>query len=208
MRQSGLVCLLIVFLSLPVSAAEFGDIELSLYALGSWPPDRQISNQGTTAEASLKHSFGGGIRAGLFPELTKRILGLEIDSFGHGGAFSFPNQTNGQNNGTGRSNLLIFNTMFNFILRYPGETVRPYVGIGIGWTHGTLLNPNIAGRNDQDFDSAWAFGRQYLGGLQVMVTPKVFLFSEYRYFSANYHWESLSLNYRTHYGLIGAGLRF
>lgn len=190
------------------SAAELGDIELSAYASGSWPRDKDIFNQGTTVAASVQHGFGAGLKAGIFPEALRRIVGLEIDSSAHGGALSFPNFANGQNQGRGRSNLLILNTMFNLMLRYPGETVRPYVGFGVGWSHGTLLNPNIGGRSDEDFDSARALGYQAIGGLQYSISPKVFVFGEYRYFSSNYHWDGLALDFRTHYGLIGAGLRF
>ncbi len=189
-------------------AAEFGDVELSAYALGSWPRDLAIFNQETTVPASIRDGFGAGLKVGLFPAALRRMVGLEIDSNAHGGTLSFPNVANGQNNGAGRSNLLILNTTFNLILRYPGETVRPYVGIGIGWSHGTLLNPNIAGRDDKDFDQARALGLQFLGGAQVLLSPKIFLFGEYRYFSANYHWEGLAIDFRTHYGLVGAGLRF
>jgi opacity protein-like surface antigen len=189
-------------------ATEFGDVELSGYALGSWPRDLAIFNQETTVPASIQDGFGAGLKVGLFPAALRRMVGLELDSNMHGGAISFPNVANGQNNGSGRSDLLILNTTFNLILRYPGETVRPYVGIGIGWSHGTLLNPNIAGRDDKDFDSARALGHQFLGGTQVLLSPKIFLFGEYRYFSANYHWEGLAMDFRTHYGLVGVGLRF
>ncbi len=207
-----IVCLigLFVHLGTPLNglAAEFGDIHLGFYALGSWPRDNGIFNQGTTTEASLKQGFGAGLKVGLFPRFTNRMLGIELDSYGHGGALSFPNTANGQNNGTGRSNLLVLNTMFNLVLRCPGETVSPYVGIGGGWSHGTLLNPNIIGRADKDFETARAFGHQFLGGVQILVTPKVFVFGEYRYFSANYHWDGLAVDFRTHYGLVGAGLHF
>jgi opacity protein-like surface antigen len=189
-------------------AAEFGDVELSAYALGSWPRDLEIFNQETTVPASIRDGFGAGLKVGLFPAALRRMVGFEIDSNAHGGTLSFPNVANGQNNGAGRSNLLILNTTFNLILRYPGEAIRPYLGMGIGWSHGTLLNPNIAGRDDKDFDQARALGHQFLGGTQVLLSPKIFLFGEYRYFSANYHWEGLAIDFRTHYGLIGAGLRF
>jgi opacity protein-like surface antigen len=203
---AGLFALLMV--QPPGLAAEFGDIELALYALGTWPRDNGIFNQGETADVSIKQGIGAGVRVGLFPAFTGRMLGFEIDSFGHGGALSFPNTPNGQNHGTGRSDLLILNTMFNLVLRYPGETISPYVGAGAGWSHGTLLNPNIVGRADQDFETARAFGHQFLGGLHVMVTRRVFVFGEYRYFSANYHWDGLALDFRVHYGLAGVGLRF
>jgi opacity protein-like surface antigen len=183
-------------------------VELSVYALGSWPRDLEIFNQETTVPVSIRNGFGVGLKVGLFPVVLRRVVGLEIDSNAHGGAISFPNIANGQNNGTGRSDLLVLNTTFNLILRYPSETVRPYVGIGIGWSHGTLLNPNIAGRDDKDFDQARALGHQFLGGVQMLLSPKIFLFAEYRYFSSNYHWEGLAIDFRTHYGLLGMGLWF
>ncbi len=200
-------------------ATEFGDVELSIYAVGASPRDVDIFNQGTIVPASIQDGFGAGLKAGLFPAALKRMVGLEIDSNMHGAALSFPNVANGQNNETGRSDLLIINTTFNLILRYPGERFRPYIGGGIGWSHGTLLNPNIAGRDDKDFDSARAFTHQFLGGMQVVLSPHVrlfntqqtvaiFLFGEYRYLSSNYHWEKLAIDFRTHYGLLGAGLRF
>lgn len=189
-------------------AAEFGDVELGAYALGSWPRDEDIFNQGTTVPASIQQGFGAGLKVGLFPAALHRIVGLEIDSNAHGGTLSFPNVANGQNNGSGRSDLLVLNTTFNLILRYPGESLRPYVGIGLGWSHGTLLNPNITGRDDKDFDQARTLGHQFLGGTQILVSSKVFLFWEYRYFSSNYHWEGLAMDFRNHYGLLGVGLRF
>ena len=210
MRWVFLLCVLLCCLCVIEIArsAEFGDVELSAYALGSWTRDQDIFNQGTTVTASISEGFGAGLKVGLFPSALRRIVGLELDSNMHGAALSFPNVANGRNNETGRSDLLIINTTFNFILRYPGERIRPYIGAGIGWSHGTLLNPNIAGRDDNDFDSARAFTHQFLGGAQILLSPKVLLFGEYRYLSSNYHWEGLAIDFRTHCGLVGAGLRF
>ncbi len=210
MRWVFLLCVLLCCLCViqVARSAEFGDVELSAYALGSWPRNQDIFNQGTTVTASISEGFGAGLKVGLFPSALRRIVGLELDSNMHGAALSFPNVANGRNNETGRSDLLIINTTFNFILRYPGERIRPYIGAGIGWSHGTLLNPNIAGRDDNDFDSARAFTHQFLGGAQILLSPKVLLFGEYRYLSSNYHWEGLAIDFRTHYGLVGAGLRF
>jgi opacity protein-like surface antigen len=189
-------------------AAEFGDVELGLYALGSWPQDEAVFNQGTTVRASVQQGFGAGFRVGLFPAALHRTVGLEMDSNVHNGALSFPNVANGQTNESGRSDLLVFKTMLNVILRYPGESVRPYVGVGLGWATGVLLNPNIAGRNDRDFDHTRALGHQFLGGTQILLNPKVFMFLEYRYFSANFHWKSLAVDFRDHNALLGVGLRF
>ncbi len=49
---------------------------------------------------------------------------------------------------------------------------------------------------------------QFFGGVQGNVTEKVFLFSEYKYFSADYHWKQLALDFRSQYVLFGIGLRF
>jgi opacity protein-like surface antigen len=199
--------------------AEFGDIELSGYALGTLPGNHDLFNQGTTVSASVQQGFGAGFKIGVFPSVLNRIAGFEMDSNIHGTDLTFPNIANGRNHETGRSDLLMINTTFNVILRYPGERIRPYIGGGIGWSHATLLNPNIAGRDDKDFDSARAFTHQFLGGAQVLLTPHLslfnaqrditfFLFGEYRYLSSNYHWEGLAVDFRTHYGLLGVGLRF
>jgi opacity protein-like surface antigen len=206
MPKVGPVCLLVCCLlaSSPARAAEFGDIDLGVYALGSWPLDRQIFNQGTTVDASIKHGYGAGIKIALFPRALYRMLGMELESNGHSGALSFPNGSNG----TARSNMIILNSMVNLIARYPGELVRPYIGVGAGWSSSALVDPNIAGRSDKDFDSAHALAYQYIGGLQFLLTPKLFVFSEYRYFSANYHWDGLAVDFRSHYGLAGVGLRF
>lgn len=199
--------------------AEFGDIELSGYALGMLPGNQDLFNQGTIVSTSVHQGLGTGFKIGVFPAALSRIVGLEMDSNIHGTALSFPNIANGRHHETGRSDMFMINTTFNVILRYPGERIRPYIGGGIGWSHATLLNPNIAGRDDKDFDSARAFTHQFLGGTQVVLTPHlhlfnaqqniaIFLFGEYRYLSSNYHWEGLAVDFRTHYGLLGVGLRF
>jgi len=205
-----LMGLLFVSLCLPplALAANIGDVEVSAYVLGSWPRDHEIFNQGTMAAALIESGIGAGLKIGLFPDAMNRVVGLEIDSHGHSGEISFPNTTNGRWNGIGRSDLIILSTMVNLVLRYPSKTFQPYIGAGCGWSHAVLLDPDIAGRSSRDLDEAVTFGYQALGGLQMMVSSKVFLFSEYRYFSAAYHWKQLAVDWHTHYGLIGVGLRF
>ncbi len=188
--------------------AELGSIELSAYALGSWPRDQDNSNQGAMATSSFEQGFGAGLKAGLFPSVLHGIIGVALDSNIHSGALALSRTMNGQSNEAGSSDWLVTNTTANLILRYPSETIRPYIGIGVGWSTGTLLNPNIAGRNDKDFDSAYALVHQFLGGVQMFLNLKVFLFSEYRYVSSTFHWDRLAVEFRTHYGLVGAGFRF
>ena len=52
---------------------------------------------------------------------------------------------------------------------------------------------------------------QYLAGLRALVTERVFLFGEYKYFASRYHWSGSlepSLNLRTHIIAVGVGLAF
>jgi opacity protein-like surface antigen len=192
----------------PAAGAEFGDIELGFYALGSWPVDKPIFNQGVVQDASVGNGYGAGLKVSVFPNWTRRIAGIEIDSSGHSGSFSSSGPGTAAQAGASRSDLLIFNTMINLLIRYPGKRIQPYVGVGGGWSDGILLNPNIVGRTDHDFETAWALGYQFLAGTKINISSGVFLFGEYRYFSANYHWEGLALDFRTHYGVAGFGLRF
>ena len=87
---AALVLCLLAALRSQAFGAEFGDIELGFYGLGSWPVDKPIFNQGNVEQASVENGFGGGVKVSVFPNFTRRIVGMEIDSSGHGGAFSFP----------------------------------------------------------------------------------------------------------------------
>ena len=106
------------------------------------------------------------------------------------------------------TNLWVFSSMVNLTLRYPGKAFVPYIGVGGGYSSGVLTHANIPGRSDRDFEGSWTFGYQFFGGLQGNLTEKVYLFSEYKYFSADYHWEQLALDFRSQYALFGIGLRF
>jgi opacity protein-like surface antigen len=98
--------------------------------------------------------------------------------------------------------------MVNLTFRYPGKTFVPYIGVGGGYSSGVLSHADIPGRTDRDFEGSWAFSHQVFGGVQGNLTEKVFLFSEYKYFSANYHWKQLALDFRSQSVLFGIGLRF
>jgi opacity protein-like surface antigen len=182
---------------------------VSFNVLGSFPSNREVSFQGgATTGTEVGNGAGAGLKAGVFPELFGRVVGIELESSGHGSSISFP-ITTGFGAGTlAQTNLWVFNSMVNLIVRYPGNTLIPYVGIGGGISDGMLTSANIPGRNDTDFEGSWTFGYQFLGGVQGNLTEKLFLFSEYKYFSANYHWTQLSLDFRSHYVLGGIGLRF
>lgn len=189
-----------------VAAAETADVDVGLYALGAFPSDRGLFAQGgNPSDSKIFNGAGAGIKASVFPHGLGNIVGIGLESFGHGSEVTFSSPVNA---GFGAStNLWVFSTMVNLTLRYPGNMLVPYIGVGGGYSSGVLSHGDIPGRSDRDFEGSWAFGSQFFGGLQGNLTEKVFLFSEYKYFSANYHWEQLALDFRSHYALFGIGLR-
>jgi len=190
-----------------VSGAETADVHIGLYILGALPSDRGLFAQGSNpSDTSISNGVGAGIKAAVFPRCFGNLIGLELESYGHGSAVSFSSSMSAGSPAS--TNLWVLNSMVNLILRYPGKALVPYIGVGGGLSDGVLTHANIPGRSDQDFEGSWTFGYQFLGGAQGNLTEKVFLFSEYKYFSANYHWTQLALDFRSQYVLFGIGLRF
>ena len=190
-----------------VAAAETADIDVGLYALGAFPSDRGLFAQGgNPSDIKISNGAGAGIKIAVFPHYLGNIVGIGLESSGHGSEISFSSPVNAGS--AVSTNLWVFSSMVNLTLRYPGKAFVPYIGVGGGYSSGVLTHGDIAGRSDRDFEGSWAFGSQFFGGLQGNLTEKVFLFSEYKYFSANYHWKELALDFRSHYALLGIGLRF
>jgi opacity protein-like surface antigen len=188
-------------------AAETVDVDLGLYALGAFPSDQGLFAQGgTPSDTRVSNGGGAGLKVAVFPHSWGNVIGVGLESFGHGSEIAFSSSVN--TGSTASTNLWVFNSMANLILRYPGNTLVPYIGVGGGLSDGMLTDGNIPGRSDRDFEGSWTFGYQFLGGIEGNVTEKVFLFSEYKYFSADYHWKQLALDFRSQYVLFGVGLRF
>lgn len=190
-----------------VAAAETADVDVGLYALGAFPSDQSLFSQGgNPSDSRITNGAGAGIKAVVFPHYLGNIIGIGLESFGHGSEITFSSSAHAGS--LARTNLWVFNTMVNLTLRYPGKAFVPYIGVGGGYSSGVLTHANIPGRSDRDFEGSWTFGYQFFGGLQGNLTEKVFLFSEYKYFSADYHWKELALDFHSQYALFGIGLRF
>ena len=190
-----------------VVAAETADVDIGLYSLGAFPSDQGLFVQGgNPSDTRITNGVGAGIKVAVFPHYSRNIIGIGLESFGHGSEIAFSSSASAGS--TASTNLWVFNSMANLILRYPGNVIVPYIGVGGGLSNGVLTHANIPGRSDRDFEGSWAFGSQFFGGVQGNLTEGVFLFSEYKYFSANYHWKQLALDFRSQYVLFGIGLRF
>jgi opacity protein-like surface antigen len=189
-----------------IAAAETADIDVGLYVLGAFPSDQGLFAQGgNPSDTRITNGVGAGFKAAVFPHSLGNIVGVGLESFGHGSEITFSSARAGS---TASTNLWVFNSTVNLTLRYPGKAFVPYIGAGGGYSSGVLTHANIPGRSDRDFEGSWTLSYQFFGGLQGNLTEKVFLFSEYKYLSADYHWKELALDFRSQYALFGIGLRF
>lgn len=203
--------ILVLSLAFPHSlpAAEKEDIYLSLYVLGSLVQDKNVLLQGTEVlGTTIQSGIGAGVKAGIFPEFTRRMLGIELEYFGHGASVAFPVLGSPGTIQSANSNLIVLASMVNLFLRYPGAVLQPYGGVGLGYSSGVLHGTDIPGRADKDLETTPSFAYQFVAGLQGNVNERLFLFSEYKYFVANYHWSTLSLDFRAQYVVGGMGIRF
>lgn len=98
----------------------------------------------------------------------------------------------------------------NFIARYPGRTVQPYVGVGIGAAI-AHLGETATVRSDTDVAAAW----NVLAGLRAFITPRIAVFGEYKYTGATFKFDGafgpdggFSGNYRAQHILGGLSYHF
>lgn len=98
----------------------------------------------------------------------------------------------------------------NFIARYPGRTVQPYIGVGIGAAI-AHLGETATVRSDSDVAAAW----NVLAGLRAFITPNIAVFGEYKYTGATFTFDGafgpaggFSGNYRAQHILGGLSYHF
>ncbi len=204
-----LICLML--LSAPSKGYALENIEIYLagYGMATQPLNQGLSFKGNGVTDERIHGHPGlGVKVGLFPSSFKGYLGVELESFGQNNSLRFPIEENGAETGKGKSGLVTYSSMVNVILRYPGPYARPYVGIGGGLSNGILHHSDIPGRRDRNMETSLAPGYQFFGGIQLVVAPNWFVFGEYKYSAANYHWNQLSVNFRSEYFIGGIGYIF
>lgn len=188
-------------------AADTADVYLSLSLVTGLPDNRGLNIGGQDArKVTLHDSLGAGLKIGIFPQFTHRVVGIELEYFGATGRLSA--LTAGSNGGAATSGLTVTNSMTNLVVRKPGGAFHPYVGFGIGYSSGILHGADFPGRSNKDFDSTAAFAYQVIAGLQYHVSGRTFLFSEYKRLTTNFHWSDASLDYHAQYVLAGIGWSF
>ena len=169
------------------------DVFLSGHLSGLFPQNEDLSVGGTRIpDTRVRGTIGAGIKFDVYPWFTKKILGAEIETFGLGGSVKAPRTTSGSGTTQAQGSLISISTMYNLMVRYPGETIQPYLGVGGGTSTGILHHVNITSGNVglTDTSGDFAFAYQFLGGVRMFVTNKLFLFGEYKYFVTKYGWDS------------------
>jgi opacity protein-like surface antigen len=114
---------------------------------------------------------------------------------------------------SGRGTFFASTTMVSLLIQYPGTVLKPYAGVGIGWSSSYLFDAQLMKGATTQTGTAWdtSAAYQYLAGLRAQVSERVFLFGEYKYFASRFHWGGSlepSLDFRTHIVALGIGLSF
>jgi opacity protein-like surface antigen len=189
------------------------EIYAAIYALGSLAKNRNVNVGGDELSTTVHNGGGGGFKAGVFPAFAGYIVGIQAESFGLGHSITAPASTGSSGMQSGKGTLLAWTTMVSIVVQYPGERLKPYAGIGAGWSSSYLVDAQFTkgpvSQTGTLTDTSVAF--QYLAGLRAHLTDSLFVFGEYKYFASRYHWSGSlepSLDLRTHIIAVGVGLAF
>jgi hypothetical protein len=186
----------------------------AVYLLGSLAKNRNMNVGGEEfPSTTVRNGAGGGFRAGIFPSFTGYVVGIQAESFGLGHEVSAPASIGSTGTQSGHGTLLAWTTMVSLLVQYPGTLVKPYAGVGAGWSSSFLVDTHIAKGTMAQAGTArdTSLAVQYFAGLRLPVGERLFVFGEYKYFATHYHWGGSlepSLDLRTHIVAVGVGLSF
>jgi opacity protein-like surface antigen len=188
-----------------VWAAESADVYVNVFLTGGFPDIHGMTLAGQeVSRVNASNQVGGGLRVGIFPQVTERVLGVELEYFGTTGKLSAVNGSGAK----GSADLTTLNSMINFVVRKPSGAVRPYGGVGIGYSSGILYRADFPGRANREVDSTPGFAYQFIGGLHWDVSTRTFLFAEYKHFETAFQWKGVALDYRANCAVGGIGWNF
>lgn len=98
----------------------------------------------------------------------------------------------------------------NFIARYPGRTLQPYGGVGVGAAI-AHIGDTATVRSDTDSAVVW----NVLAGLRAFLTPQIAIFGEYKYMGSTFTFDQafgdlggFRGNYRAQHILGGLSFHF
>ena len=149
----------------------------------------------------LKNSLAYGGKVGAYP--FHGSLGFELDVF-----HSTPHVKNLDD--IPGIHLAVTNIGANILLRYPGVTFQPYLGGGPG-----ILMARLSRSATTEQDTQVSIGFNFLTGIRAFVTPKVALFTEYKYTDAKFGFNGafgsiggFDSTYKAHQLFVGVSYHF
>lgn len=169
-------------------------------------PLRNVRGTGTLAgldapNFNLKTSPAYGGKLGFFPQ--HGIFGFELDV-----SHSTPHVKNLDD--VPGIHLSVTNIGANVVLRYPGVTWQPYIGGGPA-----VLVAHLGRSTTTENDTQVSFGGNVLVGIRAFVTPKVALFTEYKYTDSTFRFGGafgsvggFDATYRAHQLFVGVSYHF
>ena len=149
----------------------------------------------------MKNSLAYGGKVGLYP--YHGSLGFELDVFHSTPHVKSIDSTPG-------IHLAVTNIGANILLRYPGVTYQPYLGIGPG-----ILIARLSRSVETEPDTQVSIGFNFLTGIRAFVTPNVALFTEYKFTDAKFGFNGafgsfggFDSTYRAHQLFVGVSYHF
>jgi opacity protein-like surface antigen len=124
----------------------------------------------------LKNSIMYGAKVGYFP--GHGWGGLEVEAFNTTPHLKQLRTEPG-------IHLRVTTIALNFIARYPGTRVQPYVGVGVG-----VFASRLAASATTASDSDVRTGLNFLAGIRCFMTPYVSLFTEYKLTQATLRYDN------------------
>lgn len=186
-----------------------------LYLGGAVPEDGNVNGEGSpfgvsindSAKADYDNTYVVGGRAGFWSPST-RWLGLALD------VSYFELEADGTETKVLPVSALV-------MLRYPGNRLQPYIGIGAGvFFTDTKVDIQLSGENKTFSDTAVDFGLDTRAGLAWRLFRCFAIFGEYRftYYEADYSDKidsggtesdvNIEIDNKVHYFLLGFSYRF
>ena len=149
----------------------------------------------------MKNSLAYGGKVGVYP--FHGSLGLELDVF-----HSTPHIKNLDD--IPGIHMAVTNVGANVLLRYPGATYQPYLGVGPG-----ILIARLSQSPTTQQDTQVSIGFNFLTGIRAFVTPNMALFTEYKFTDAKFGFHDafgsfggFDSTYRAHQLFLGASYHF
>ncbi|MBL8070601.1 MAG: porin family protein [Nitrospira sp.] len=198
-----LSCWVLLFSPSPVRAEWYAAAQLGVNFAD---PLRNVRGSGTLAgldapNFNLKTSPAFGGKLGLFP--SHGIFGLELDV-----SHSTPHIKNLDD--VPGIHLSVTNIGGHVVLRYPGVTWQPYIGGGPA-----LLVAHLGRSSTTERDTQVSVGGNVLVGIRAFVTPKVAMFTEYKYTDSTFRFGGafgpvggFDATYRAHQLFVGLSYHF